>query len=211
MTRVLHNAPLPGKLELTKLLVNGLFAMNLPAQRRRRPNPNRAKRQGSSGRTSSRRPVVGLWILCGLLYAAAGMILTALAEPWVWPVAALGAVVQGVALAGPHALQRFRWLRANLLVLGNLLGGTALAVGLSIALNHMGTDNIDDLTIGRAMAEVTFYSLMAVGLAVLCSLSTATLGDRLLRRYQASKTSLILVIVVLVAMGLGGAIGLLIA
>jgi uncharacterized membrane protein YbhN (UPF0104 family) len=120
-------------------------------------------------------------------------------------------VIQAVTLAGPEALQRFRWLTANLLVLGSITGGTALAAALSIALNHLGTDNLDDLTLGRAIAEVVLYSLLAVGLAVLCSLATAALGDRLLRRNKGHKTSLILVMTALVGLAVGGGIGLLIA
>ncbi|MBE9109531.1 hypothetical protein IQ273_08895 [Nodosilinea sp. LEGE 07298] len=183
--------------------------MNSPTQRRR-PNAERHNRQRPASR-ASRRPIAGLWLLCGLLYAAAGMILTALAGPWVWAGAALGAVIQAVTLAGPEALQRFRWLTANLLVLGSIIGGTALAAALSIALNHLGTDNLDDLTLGRAIAEVVLYSLLAVGLAVLCSLATAALGDRLLRRNKGHKTSLILVMTALVGLAVGGGIGLLIA
>ncbi|MGB3310430.1 MAG: hypothetical protein WBG32_13340 [Nodosilinea sp.] len=181
--------------------------MNSPTQR---PTPDRQKRQRFAGR-ASRRPIAGLWLLCGLLYAAAGIILTALASPWVWAGAALGAVIQAVTLAGPEALQRFRWLTANFLVLGSIAGGTALAAMLSIALNHLGTANLDDITLSRAMGEVVLYSLLAVGLAVLCSLATAALGDRLLHRNKGSKTSLLLVITVLVGLALGGGIGLLAA
>ncbi|MGB3199805.1 MAG: hypothetical protein WBA99_02815 [Nodosilinea sp.] len=183
--------------------------MNSSTQRRR-SNPGRPSRQRSTGR-ATRRPMAGLWLLCGLLYAAAGMILTALVGPWVWLGAALGAVIQALALAGPEALRRFRWLTANLLVLGSILGGTALAVALSIALNHLGTDSLDDISLGRALAEVILYSLLAVGLAVLCSLAMAALGDRLLRRNTASKTSLMLVITALGGLALGGGIGQLIA
>lgn len=210
MTRLLHNAPLPGKLEPRISEVNGLSAMNPPTQRRRRSTPNRPPRSRPSSR-ALRRPITGLWLLCGLLYAAAGMILTALAGPWMWLGAAIGAVVQSVALAGPAALQRFRWLTANLLVLGSIAGGAALAATLSVALNHLGTDNLDDLTLARAIAEIVLYSLLAVGLAVLCSLATATLGDRLLRRNKGSKTSLLLAITALVGLAVGGGIGLLIA
>lgn len=208
MTRLLHNAALPGKLEPRTLQGNGLSAMNSSTQRRR-PNSGRPSRQRFASR-ASRRPMAGLWLLCGFLYAIAGIMLTALAGPWVWLGAALGAMVQAVALAGPEALQRFRWLTANLLVLGSILGSTALAIALSIALNHLGTANLDDITLGRAMAEVILYSLLAVGLAVLCSLSTAVLGDRLLRRNTGSKTSLMLVATALAGLLLGGGIGYLI-
>ncbi|MGB3136861.1 MAG: hypothetical protein WBG38_10635 [Nodosilinea sp.] len=186
--------------------------MNPPSQGRRRPSfnrLNRSKRPHSS--RASRRPVAGLWLLCALLYAAAGMVSTALAGPWVWFGAALGAIIQCITLAGPEALQRFRWLTANLLVLGSILGGTALAAALSVAFNHLGTDNIDDLALGKAVMEVVLYSLLAVMLAVLCSLATAALGDRLLRRNRGTKTSLFLVITALVGLAVGGGVGLLIA
>ncbi|MFQ4137450.1 hypothetical protein PGN35_014130 [Nodosilinea sp. PGN35] len=183
--------------------------MNQPTQRRR-PAFRRQPRQRPARRPAGRRPFFGLWLLCGLLYAAAGLILTALASPWVWPLAAGGTVMQGVTLAGPEALKRFRWLTANLLVLGSIVGGTALTVALSIALNHLGTDNLDELTLSGVFLEVALYSLLAVVLAVLCSLTTAALGDRLLRRNKGRKTSLILVLTCLVGLGLGGGIGLLI-
>lgn len=183
--------------------------MNQPTQRRR-SGFNRQPRQRQARRPSNRRPFFGLWLLCGLLYAVAGLILTSLANPWIWLVAAGGTVVQGTTLAGPEALKRFRWLTANLLVLGSIVGGTALAVALSIALNHLGTDNLDELTLGRAFLEIVLYSLLAVLLAVLCSLTTAALGDRLLRRNKGSRTSLILLVTCLLGLGLGGAIGLLI-
>lgn len=184
--------------------------MNQPTQRRRSAF-NRQPRQRPTRRPSNnRRPFFGLWLLCGLLHAAAGLILTSLANPWIWLVAAGGTVVQGMTLAGPEALKRFRWLTANLLVLGSIIGGTALAVALSIALNHLGTANLDELTLGRAFLEIVLYSLLAVLLAVLCSLTTAALGDRLLRRNKGSRTSLVLLVTCLLGLGLGGAIGLLI-
>lgn len=194
--------------------------MTPPSQRRRRPDSGsqprspRAARGHSRAlvRLSNRRSSGGLWLLCGLLYAFVGMILPALpALPWLWLVAAAAAVVQGLALAGPQALQRFKWLAANLVVLGSIGGGTALAVALSVALNYLGTDNLDDLTLASATIEVVVYSLLAVGLAALCSLTTAALGDRLLRRYPARTTSLTLIGTCLLGLFIGGGIGLLTA
>ncbi|TVQ05823.1 MAG: hypothetical protein EA368_18440 [Leptolyngbya sp. DLM2.Bin27] len=187
--------------------------MPSPSQRRRRSAPGSQPRSpvgDAPTRLSSRRPFFGLWLVCGLLYAIAGTILIALpALPWLWLVAAAGAVVQGLALAGPQALQRFRWVTANLLVLSSIVGGTALAVALSMALNHLGTDNLDDLTIAGAILEVVVYSLLAAGLAVLCSLTTAALGDRLLRRYTGRYASLALIGTCLLGLTIGGGIGLL--
>lgn len=182
--------------------------MNSPSQRRRRPAPAAPGRSRQSARPSSRRPFFGLWLLCGFLYAVSGLLLISLATPWIWALGALGALLQGVALAGPKALQRFRWLTANLLVLLGILGSCTLVVALSIALNHLGSDNLDDLTLTSALMEVVLYSLAAVGLGALCSLTTAALGDRLLRRHPGSKTSLILITTCLVGLAIGGGIGL---
>ncbi|WOD40788.1 hypothetical protein [Nodosilinea sp. E11] len=186
--------------------------MTPPSQRRRRSAPAPARRSRPPARSSSqRRPFVGLWLLCGLLYAAVGVIIVALAPPWVWLVAVAGALVQSLALAGPQTLQRFRWLAANLVVLGSILGGTALAVAISIALNHLGVNNLDELAIGRAVIEVALYSLLAALLAVLCSLVTTTLGDRLLRRYQGRTITVVLLGTCLLGLAIGGALGMLIA
>ncbi len=188
--------------------------MPLPSPRRRRPAFGSQPRSPRAARGHDREPVRlsnrrssgGLWLLCGLLYGMAGTILTALpALPWLWLVAAAAAVVQGLALAGPQALQRFQWLTANLMVLGSM----ALAAALSVALNYLGTDNLDDLTLVSALAEVVGYSLLAVGLAALCSLTTAALGDRLLRRYPGRTTSLTLIGTCLLGLFIGGGIGLL--
>jgi hypothetical protein len=188
--------------------------MPSPSQRRRRSTSGSQPQSpvgGAPTRLSNRRPFFGLWLVCGLLYVIAGMILTGLpALPWLWLTAAVGSVVQGLALAGPQSLQRFRWATANLLVLSSIVGGTALAVALSVALNHLGTDNIDELTIASALMEVVVYSLLAVGLAVLCSLATAALGDRLLRRYTSRFTSLALIGTGLLGLAIGGGVGLLI-
>lgn len=188
--------------------------MTPPSQRRRRPAPATPRRSRPGMRPSDgagRRPFAGLWLMCGLLYATAGVIITALTSPspWVLLLAAAGALLQSLALAGPQALQRFQWLTANLMVLSSILGGTAVAAALAIALNQLGTDNLDELTIGGAVLEVLFFSLLAVGLAVLCSLATATLGDRMLRRYPVRTVSIVLTTTCLLGLACGGALGLL--
>jgi hypothetical protein len=180
--------------------------MTPPTPRPRSAPGTRRRRQ--PGRHAARQSFTGLWLLCGLFYAAAGVIVTSLAPLWVWALAAGGVVLQGVALAGPQALKRFRWLTANLLVLLGIVGCGALAVALAIALNHLGTDNIDDVTVGSLIKDVLLYSLLAVGIAGLCSLTTAALGDRILHRNPGSKTSTIVITTCLAGLALGGAIGL---
>ena len=167
-----------------------------------------ARRRRQPGRPAARRSSTGLWLLCGLLYATVGVVVTSLAPLWVWALAAGGVVLQGLALAGPQALKRFRWLTANLLVLVGTVGSGVLAVALAIALNHLGTDNIDEVTLESLIKDVLIYSLLAVVLAGLCSVVTAALGDRLLNRNPGSKTSIIVITTCLVGLGLGGALGL---
>jgi hypothetical protein len=186
--------------------------MNSPLPPPNRPAvPAPRRRRASGGRDGPRSPA-GLGLLCSLLYAAVGVILTALASPWVWGLACLGTLLQGVTLAGPQALQRFRWMRANLLVLGSVIGSAALAAALAIAFNHLGTDNIDDIALPGGVIEVALYSLLAVVLAAGCSLVTATLGDRLLLRSASGRNiSLIVLVTCLMGLALGGALGLAIA
>lgn len=185
--------------------------MNSPSQRRRplaKP-PSRSRRRPSN-------PLPGLLLLCGLLYAIAGLTLGAFSvPPWVWLLALAGTLAQVIALAGSQALQRFKWLTANLLVLLSIGGAGALAMALSIAFNQAGTDQLDDLTLGGAFWEVLLFSLLAVVLTALCSLATAALGDRLLRHFQdrptkARQTVFMLAATCLLGLGLGAAFGLLI-
>jgi hypothetical protein len=124
-------------------------------------------------------------------------------------VAAAGTLVQGLVLAGPESLQGLRWLRANLLVLGNIIGSTALAAALAIALNQLGTDNIDEIALGQGALEVMLYSLLAALLAGLCSVLASALGNGLLRRQPRPRARLLLVLTGWVGLGLGGAFGLL--
>jgi len=140
-----------------------------------------------------------------------GMSLGAFPIPhWVWIVAVVGILIQITTLAGPQALRRFRWLPANLLALASSLGAGLLAVALAIALNHAGTDQIDDITISSVIWEVFFYSLLALILAAVSSGVTASLGDRLLRHFNQRQTTLILAGTILFGLGFGSLFGFLI-
>jgi hypothetical protein len=141
-----------------------------------------------------------------------GVILAAFPIPgWVWGIAAGGSLVQIIALAGPQALQRFRWLAANLLVLGSSLGAGLIAIALAIALNHAGTEQLDGITLNGVFWEVVWYSLLSVLLAAVSAGVTASLGDRLLRHFKQRQTMGLLGLTVLLGLGLGGIFGLLIA
>jgi hypothetical protein len=207
MTRLLHNAALAGKLYLKDSdQLQHPTAMPSPPPRRRP-----VSRKQLRSRRLNRRSTPGLMVLCGFLYAIAGLGVMGLAElPWLWLIALGGTLLQVIGLAGPQSLQRFRWFKANLLVLISTLGAGMLAIALAIAFNHHGTDQLDDLTIGSALFEVIILSLLAVLLAALCGLVTAALGDRLLRHMAGGPAMTRLGIICVLGLGVGGGLGLLI-
>ena len=126
---------------------------------------------------------------------------------WVWAAASLGALIQILTLAGPQALRRFRWLAASLIALGSSLGAGLVAVALAIALNHNGTDQLDNLTINSVFWEVARYSVFAVLLAAISGGVTASLGDLLLRRCNQRQTMLTLAMTILIGCSIGSIFG----
>ncbi len=182
--------------------------MRSPSHRRRRSRTTR--KSGANWFSSSPVPwPLLLW--CSLLYAMVGVILGAFPIPsWVWLVAILGAMVQIVTLAGPQALRRFKWLAANLLVLGSSLGAGLIVIALAIALNHAGTNQLDDITLASVFWETVRFGFVAVVLAAICAGVTASLGDQLLRNLQQRQTILILGATALLGLGIGSLFGLLI-
>ncbi len=183
--------------------------MRSPSHRRRRSRSTRSSRVRWFTRGSTPWPLL-FW--CSIPYAIIGAILGAFPIPlWGWGLAGAGALVQIVTLSGPQALRRFRWLAANLLVLGSSLGAGLIAIALAVALNHAGTDQLDDITLNRLFWEVVLYSWVAVLLAAVCGAVTAAVGDRLLGHFKQRQTVLILSTTALVGLIVGGIFGLLIS
>jgi hypothetical protein len=183
--------------------------MKGPRRRRRRSTTQWLDVQRRINQRMSQHPVPwGLLVICGVLYVAIGLILASFPiAPWFWGIAVLAIIIQLLALGGPKALQRFKALPANLVALGSIVGASGLAVVLSVALNHLGTDQLDDLSIASAILEVFFFSLLALVLAALTAFVTARLGDILLKRVTPPQASLILVFTCLLSLGLGAALG----
>lgn len=182
--------------------------MRSPSHRRRRSRSTRRPRVEWLQNSPVPWPLL-FW--CTILYAVIGVILTAFPIPgWVLAIAVAGALIQIVALAGPQALRRFKWLAANLLVLGSSLGAGLIAVALAIALNFAGTDQLNDVSISSIIWDVIKYGLLSVLLAALCSGVTASVGDRLLRHFNQRQTMLILGTAAVLGLSIGSAFGLLI-
>jgi hypothetical protein len=151
-----------------------------------------------------------LWIVgTTFVYAIAGLMLASFPVPyWIWNVALAGVLAQSLALAGPQALARFRWWGANLLALLAILGTGAIVIALAIALNYVGTDQLDQVVPQEAAMEVLKMSLVAVVTAALGGILNAETGDRLLALFNRLQTSLILTAACILGLGIGGLIGL---
>lgn len=151
-----------------------------------------------------------LWIVgTTFVYAIAGLLLASFPAPyWIWNIALAGVLAQSLALAGPQALARSRWWRANLLALLAILGTGAIVIALAIALNYVGTDQLDQVVPQEAAMEVLKMSLIAVIIAALGGILNAETGDRLLALFNRLQTSLILTAACILGLGIGGLIGL---
>ena len=157
-------------------------------------------------------PIPWLWMVAALIiFAVAGLILAAFPVPdWVWAVAFAAILMQAIALAGPVALARFRWLPANLLALLGILGAGTMAVALGIALNYTGTANLDEIDPGKTSFEVIRMSLLAMAIAALGASLLATVGDRLIKAsFRRRSTTIIVSATAILGMGIGGSLGLL--
>lgn len=154
---------------------------------------------------------VGWICLTGLFYMATGTIMGSFPIPtWAWYMALGGIIAQALALAGPRALQRFRWWSANGLALLAITGTGAIVIALSIALGYSGTDNIDEVVPQATAVELIRVSLIALVIAALDAIIGAETGDRLLPHFKRLPTTLILAATCGLGLGLGGLIGLLI-
>ncbi|MGF1523632.1 MAG: hypothetical protein ACFBSF_15050 [Leptolyngbyaceae cyanobacterium] len=188
--------------------------MASPRRRRRRP-PRQTSQYWQQLRSWFDEPAgvpVGWLCLTGLLYAAIGMTMAAFPAPyWIWNLALGGAIAQAIALAGPQALKRFRWLSANGLAGLAILGTAAIGIALSIALGYSGTDNIDEIVPQETVFSVIRVSLIAIVIAALGAIVGANTGDRLLKSFNRLQTTLVLASACILGLGMGGLIGLLIA
>lgn len=151
------------------------------------------------------------WVVgTAFIYAAAGLVMASFPAPyWIWNLALAGVIIQALALAGPKALSQFGWWRTNLLALLAIIGTGAMVVALAIALNHAGTDKLDDIVPKVAAMDVLKMSLMALITAAAGAIVSAETGDRLLATFNRIQTSLVLAAVCILGLGIGGLIGIL--
>jgi len=150
-------------------------------------------------------------LVCGLLYGLAGFVVTALPPvPWLWGIllVALGLHLWAISLAvAPPGKWLSRLGQGTL----QLLAALGITLPLAIALNYLGSDQINDITILRTMGEVVVLSLGAVGLAILCRWSTDGLGQRLSYHMTRHQMRGIIALVGILGLTLGGGAGLLIS
>jgi hypothetical protein len=180
-------------------------------------SPRRQRSKWRLWRQSRQRPIVpggipwGWMFLTGLLYAAIGMIMAALPAPyWIWSLAIGGAIAQALALAGPIALSRFIWWKAQVLTAFAILGAVAVAIALGTALGYVGTDNLDDIELSSTAFQVLGVGLLALVIAASTTSVTGQTGDRLLISFNRLKTTLLLSAISITGLGIGTLLGFLI-
>ncbi len=177
-------------------------------------SPRPSQPQKSQPRQSRRRVMPqsipwGWLVVTAFLYAAAGLIMASFPAPyWIWNLALAGVIIQALALAGPKALARFGWWRTNFLALLAIIGTGAMVIALAIALNHAGTDKLDNIVPKVAAMDVLKMSLMALITAAVGAIVSAETGDRLLAAFTRIQTSLVLAAICILGLGTGGLIGI---
>ncbi len=148
-------------------------------------------------------------LLCGLWYAVVGFLVTALpGTPWVWPLVLVGAwlhVLELALLAAQEQPSRLAW--RFLLLLLRLAGAGAVTLALALALNHLGSDQLEKITLASVFWQVLGLGLLAVLLTLLCRLLTRHLAERLQLRLHQQKAFLTLAATVLLGLSLGGTLG----
>jgi hypothetical protein len=175
------------------------------------PRPRSTPRPQRSLKRQGQRSSAGLVLLCGLLYLLVGFIVTAVPGfPWIWPVVLVGTGLQVLELTVFSTGVPTGKIGARILA-GVLrwFGAIALTVALASALNYLGTDQLNDITLGSVFGQVLGLSLLAFLLAMLCRLTTARLEYRLQQRLRPRQTLLILSIVTFLSLAAGGTVGLL--
>ncbi|QQE64242.1 hypothetical protein GFS31_09220 [Leptolyngbya sp. BL0902] len=148
-------------------------------------------------------------ILCGLIYSLVGFLVTALPPvPWLWPVVlvALGLHIGAVSWMAASAGGWLARLGTGLL---QTLAALGLVVPLAVALNYIGSDQLNDIAVSGAMGQVILLSLGAVAVALVCRWATHRLSQQLLARLPRRQMRGVLALVGVVGLTLGGAAGLL--
>lgn len=205
MTRVLQNAALPGTLE--PRIVWGLCRVQIAMNSSPKTRSRAARRPLTALKRRSQRSSGGLVVLCTLVYALVGYLVTALPPMlWLWPLALVGALCQGAELALGNS--RSGWNRPMVGLL-RLLGTTALLASLAIGLNFLGSDQLDDITIPGVAAQILLLGLLAAFLVYLCRAITQQLGHQLQRRLSGKQAPWVLALVGIVGLAIGGGLGLL--
>lgn len=155
----------------------------------------------------SQRSSGGLILLCALVYVGVGYIVTALPSVlWFWPLALVATLFHGVEITLPPHRSRRGWVLQTSL---RVLGTTALLMALTIALNFLGSDQLNDITLIGVIGQVILFSLLAAFLVYLCRFLTRQLGIQLLKRLDQRPAQGVLILVGVLGLALGGGLGLL--
>ncbi|HIK45843.1 MAG TPA: hypothetical protein IGR64_13315 [Leptolyngbyaceae cyanobacterium M65_K2018_010] len=175
--------------------------------RSRQPPHLRAK---PSAKRRSQRSRAGLIFFSGLIYVLVGFIVTALPDQlWLWPLVLVGSWVQVWELTPPTQEQKTGKIGGSFLWLPflRLLGIGSFTLALAVALNYLGTDQLDDITLASLIGQILALSLLAVLLALACRRTTATLAKRLEQRLKLPPRRVTLGTIALLGLAIGGLAG----
>ncbi len=175
--------------------------------------PRRLARPATSPSATQRRTShgAGLILICGLMYGLVGFLVVALPPvPWLWPMVllALGLHIWDLSRTA-RSVSPQRWASRLGSAVIHLLAALGLTLPLAIALNYLGSDQLNDITVGGAAGEVILLSLGAVVVALICRWFTAQLSYQLAKRLSLRQMRGVLALVGLIGLTLGGALGFL--
>lgn len=149
-------------------------------------------------------------LVYGFIYGLVGFLVTALPpEPWLWPLVLvalglhLGALSLTLAGSAPGG-----WATRLGTGILQLLAALGLTLPLAVALNYLGSDQLDDITVNIVARQVILLSLGAAVLALLCRWITHHLSAQLLKRLPPRQMRGVLALVGGLGLALGGAVGL---
>lgn len=169
---------------------------------RRNPKPQVQRRRPATG--------AGLVMIGGLVYGLVGFLVTALPPvPWLWPLVlvALGLHIWAISWAAASAGSGFSRFGAGTL---QTLAALGLVLPLAVAMNYLGSDQLDEIAVIGAMGQVILLSLLAVAIALACRWATRRLSQHLLNHLPRRQMRGVLALVGIIGLAVGGAAGLLI-
>lgn len=161
-------------------------------------------------RRGGRRLPWALLVVVVILYAIAGLILSAFAAPfWVWPLALVGTLLQALALAGPRSLTGLRPEQVRGAVWLACWGAGGLVVALAVAGNYAGTDQLGQVSLESLALTIGLVNLGVILLTAIATVVGTRAGDRLVDVFSRWRSAWVLAGICFLGLFIGGIVGVL--